>query len=42
MLEAHFEEDTINGYPSIARVTHKLKNESNILRFIQETIKEEI
>ena len=35
VMEAHFEEDTVNGYPAIARVTHKLKNESNLIKFIQ-------
>ena len=42
VLEAHFEEDTINGYPAISKVTHKLKNEAHIIKFIQQNIKEEI
>ena len=42
VLEAYFEEDTINGYPAIPRTTQKLKNETKIIKFIQETIRDEI
>lgn len=34
VLEAHFEEDS-NGYPAISRVTNKLKNENDLIKFIQ-------